>query len=262
MTATITPVAMPANSPPRVQLTVAGVTTGAGTCTIQRTDLSGQQNNVRGAEPMTLSGGGGVAFDFEIPYNKAATYAVIDSLGAIVATSSATTLTVSQAWLIHPAVPSLSVPLYGVMFDDADLPTGIVMQPIPGRADSIPIGDGARKKVQSVMTMRTKDAAGTSGMDSILAGTATLLVQLVYPGTTVSDWFYLAPLDLKRARTSKLYSDQRRIYTLNYEAVIRPSGTITAQWQWANVIANYATWQDVLNHYHTWTGVISGIEGT
>lgn len=263
MVASITPVAMAGNTPPRVQLTVAGVTTGAGTCTIQRTDASGQVLNVRGAEPLVLVSGGGVIFDYEIPYGKAATYTVIDSLGATVATSSSTTLAVTQAWLIHPAVPSLSQPLYSTHLDDAVMPSGITLVPIPGREKPIPVGDGVRKADQSSLTIRVKDAAGASAMKSLLAGTTPLLVQLVYPWTTVSEWFYIAPGDLTRSRRSELFSDGRRGYVIPFTTVDRPPGSITAQWTWANVIAKYPTWQTVYpGKYLTWTGLDTGAEGT
>lgn len=263
MTATITAVAMPANTPPRVQLTIAGVTTGAGTATIQRTDTNGQQNNVRGAEPITLVSGGGIVFDYEIPYGQNSTYIVIDSLGATVATSSVTKLAVTQAWLIHPAVPSLSQPLYSTHLDDGVLPSGIVNVVIPGRKYPVPIGDGVRKSEQSTLTLRVKDAAGATAMNALLAGSSPLLLQLVYPWTTVSEWFYIAPGDLTRSRRSELFSDGRRTYSVPFTTVDRPPGSITALWTWANVIAKYATWQVVYpTKYHTWTGVDTGAEGT
>ena len=49
---------------------------------------------------------------------------------------------------------------------------------------------------------------------------------------------------------------------LDVPVVDRPTGSLTSQRTYADLLGEAGTWQDVLNKYATWAGVLTGIPGT
>lgn len=260
MTATITAVAQPSNVPPRVQLTIAGVATA--TAFVYRTDPTGVIG-VRGAEPVALVSGGAVVFDYEIPHNTTVSYALDDSSGTQVATATGVSVAATVSWLVHPTVPALSQIVNMLLTEHVQtLPSGVVLQAIPGRPDPIPIGDGARKTASSTVTFYTDTSSDETAMRALISGTVPLLAQLMDTRSSVSvyEWWSLGDVPLTNG--GGVFSDPWREWPLAYTVVGRPSGSVLAEWEYGDVLADYTSYYDVSKRYLTYTGLLTGVEGT
>jgi hypothetical protein len=270
----------PANSPPRNILFVTGAP-GA-TAQLTRTDPSGAQTPVRSGDPAPLVTGAWVGYDYEAPYNAGCTYTVIPSDATPNAFTAATPLESPQPWLIHPGVPSLSLPVTGILLTDDQSDSGTALHAPLGRPDPIPVSDGARKTPAFQVSFRTGGEIFSfpggftfpgvltfpgaqdqnDALKAILQDSAPLMLQIVYPYTDIAMYRWISIDRVTTARVTMQFGDQQRVWTLDCTEITRPAGGIAAQRTWADLVAECATWQDVMNKFRTWTGVITGIEGT
>lgn len=253
---TVTP--DPGNTPPRMLVQLEY--TGASSATIVRTDPDGTQTPVRLAEPATLDGSGiWVGYDYESWFGAATTYTATTTTGT--ATSPSVTLPVTDIWLRHPGVPSLSQKVdFQGEGDPVRAVTQAVLQPL-GRANPVVISDGQRKAKQGTLTLRTKSDAEHTALLALVDDVTPLLLD-VPPGKGFGADLahqYLAIGDLTQQRLRPdYYPHPWRIWTAPYIVVGRPAGGIQAQRTWATVLAENATWQSVMSRYATWTAVLTG----
>jgi hypothetical protein len=187
-----------------------------------------------------------------------------------------------QPWLIHPGVPSLSLPVTGILLTDDQSDSGTALHAPLGRADPIPVSDGARKTPAFQVSFRTGGEIYSfpggftfpgeltfpgaqdqnDALKAILRDSAPLLLQIVYPFTDIAMYRWISIDRVTTARVTMLFGDQQRVWTLDCTEITRPAGGIAAQRTWADLVAECATWQDVIDKYATWTGVTTGIAGT
>lgn len=248
----------PGNSPPRVLLQLEY--TGQTSATIVRTDPDGQQVPVRLAEPAALDGAGQwVGYDYESWLGRPMTYTATTAGGSV--TSSTVTLAVTDTWLRHPGVPSLSCKVDFQGEGEPVRPVNqAVLEPL-GRATPIVVSDGRRRTKRSTLTLRTK----TDGEHELLLGLlddVTPLLLDIPPnrpfGPTLPHQ-YLSIGDLTEARNRPdYYPDPWRLWTAPYIVVGRPAGGIQAQRTYADVLAQNATYQGVLTQYGTYTDLLTG----
>jgi hypothetical protein len=270
----------PTTSPPRVVIFVNNCS--GTTAQIYRTDPSGSQTPVRGGDPATLASGQWVGFDYEAPYNQSVTYTIVPDDLSTPATSPAAALLSEQAWLIHPGVPSLSLPVTGILLTDDQSDSGTALHAPLGRPDPIPISDGARKTPAFQVSFRTGGSVlsypggftfpgvmtfpgaqnQNDQLTAILQDSSPLLLQIVYPFTDISAYRWVSVGRVNIARVTMQFGDQQRVWTLDCTQITRPAGGIAAQRTWADVLAEAGTWQDEMNKYPTWTGVVTGLPGT
>lgn len=298
MTALITATLDPTNLPPRVQLDVTG--SPGVTVTITRTDPDGGTRPVRTAESAQLVSGAFTCYDYESPFdpggNARITYSAQPSGGSAAFTTTVAALQITQAWLIHPGVPDLSQPINGTSLSTVTSMSGATLHNVPGRSNPVPVSDGVRKGATFNLLLKTTATAGTSpifpsssifpdtslfpsgtvfpdgplgpwvsstaALYDLLADTAPLLLQLVYPYTTAVEYKWINVGQVTEDRRSNDFGDPRRIMTLECAEVDRPAGGIASQRTWADLLAECSTWRDVLNRYATWHGVLTGVVGT
>lgn len=249
----------PNNAPPRNQLTVVNGT-GA-TVTVSRAASDGVITPVRGAEPAPLSGGEWIGYDYEAPYGDAVTYSAMDALGNV-ATVLVGPLGVTQSWLVHPGVPSLSQPLNRITLGDRQNDTGAAQHVILGRTSPITVTDGTRKADQLPLNFRTDAAFDEINMNALLQDASTLLLQIVYPFTNAFEYRWIQAGQVQVHRVTMNFGDAKRTWSVACTVTDRPAGNIASQRQWATVLGEAATWGDVLSRYTTWGGVLTGIAGT
>src|ERR1044071_225891 len=104
MATVLTATPQPGNNPPRVLLELEyGGQTEA---TITRQDPDGQSRAVRLAEPATLVGSLWTGYDYESFFEAASIYTATTAGGSV--SSAPVTLDVTDTWLRHPGVPTLS----------------------------------------------------------------------------------------------------------------------------------------------------------
>lgn len=247
--------AQPANVPPRVQITISGLSDS--TTTITRLDPDGRVRAVRAAEPATLVAGAWQGFDYEMPLGVPVTYTSTPPLNAV-ETSTAATVTVTDGWLVHPGVPDLSVRLPQANVTQLEERTraarSAVLQPL-GRATPIVVNE-TRSGVQSGLTLLTETLDAAADVLAAVSSGAPMLLNFPPTWGWGVTWEYISIGDVTEGFVAKGLS-AARLFTLPYTVVDRPVGSLTAQWTWAGVVAQYATWADVTAAFDTWTKLVA-----
>lgn len=255
-------VAEPANRPPRIRLTVnASQVAGAADAVITRTSTSTGTAPVRQANPLPLTGGIALVYDYEAPYGMLVTYSVTvrNAAGGTVASGvAAATLAVPRPWLVHPGVPSLSVELPKVkaLAERTRKVNQGVHEPL-GRAMPIVVTDGRRKAVTSTLTVRTRTLLELDRLTALLDDTSPLLLNVPATlgwGVTAE---YVAVGDTTESRDLDVGADPYRLWTFPYMVVAAPVGNVQAQRTYANVVAEATTYTQVLEQSPTYLAVIA-----
>lgn len=255
MTATVTVATQPTNAPPRNQLTLAGFT-GASTATIVRTDGAGNQNFVRTGNPAQIVSGAAVLFDYEAPFNTAVTYTATPDTGSAATSAAATLVVVSQPWLIHPGFPALSQELIVTAMPDESSDVNQGVHTVLGRAAPVVITDGVRHATTFDITVRTETWTDFDALDGLLADGSVLLLQGTDPitGRTLYRWVSVGAVT--KTPLVPVFANQLYHWTLSCTSTDAPSGLLQAEFEWNDIVADYATWADVKTAFPTWQDVV------
>ena len=261
-------------SPPRMRIAVTGRGSQSGALGVVRVASDGATQMVR--QPVTLSSGGGVAYDYEAPLGVPVTYRTVETSAL---TSFPVDLPGDKGWLVHPFYPSLSIPLYGdreqpgadggpIVTESADasttLPSSSATINVLGREDPIVQRVGRRRRESGSLALRTQTRAVGESVRSLVDDDSALLLNIP-PGLgwSLARAWILAGDVTEMRRPAAGATDLTRLWTLPFQVVQRPAGLAAALWTCADVLAEYATCQDVLLSYATcldleadqrWTG--------
>lgn len=183
------------------------------------------------------------------------------------------TLDATEAWLIHPTDPDLSVELTTTVngrrrrdriWVDATSAQQVtypaqrtVYAPL-GRPRQVPVTYGDRRPGQWSLVVHTPRDVDRAAMRSLLTDQAPLLLRTP-PGfgwDLDDDWYSVDDVD--DSRVVDLPSKNPRIFSLPLIPVDEPVLFQGAQWTWADVGATYATWADLEAAYATWLAVLAG----
>lgn len=251
---TITATAEPENVPPRVRINIVDTGTPAVTeVTVMRLDPDGRRHPVRtqdgGPFGLTTSGSDhvGVLFDYEPPYGQPVTYTVEENP----ATAASVTLNSEQVWLIHPGVPSRSVPI--TITDLPDRQRQVrrgVFYPLGGKFPIV-VTDGRRKAASGQLRVRTETDQARIAMDALLEDAQILLLNVPAGHRWGVTTMYLAIDTTRETRFLNWGPHPYRNWDLPYAEVARPAGGAQSQWSLADVQASYATLVDVKAAYAT-----------
>lgn len=247
-TLSLTATAQPSSNPPGVRLDVSASGTPAVTSvTITRTDVSGRTYPVRTSDGGALPVSGGVAtiFDYEMPYGTTSTYSA--AAAGVSTVTTAASIAVDVPWLVHPGVPSRSMPVdfRAGTNDEEQLAVEEGVFPILGSAFAVTVSGGARQAASSELLVRTKTPVEEAAMRLLLSDGSPLLLNVPpLSGTGLSSCYMSVGAVVVRRR-SNLGSDQRRIFALPYRVVGRPAGGSQAQRTHAVVDAEYPTYANV-----------------
>lgn len=244
------------HTPPRVRLDV-GTALGP-SILITRTVAGSAPVAVRQANPAPLAGGTAVVYDYEAPFNQPVTY-TFAGYGAV----DPVIVPASQPWLIHPGVPSLSMPVTVRLLDDETTSGNVGAFNVPGRKYPLVVTSGQRFAPVSSLQVKTTTTTERLALDQLLADTSPLLLQVVYPFTGESDYKWIAVTDIQRARrSSNNYADAARYWTCAYVEVEAPVGPVQAQRTYASGVAESVTYADNLLMFPTYRERLTGIAGT
>lgn len=248
----------PGNVPPRMIVEITY--TGQIAATVVRNDPDGSITPVRLGDPTALDGSGqAVLFDYESWFGSACSYTATTAGGSI--SSSSVSLDVTDVWLRHPGVPSLSQKVDFQGEGDPVRPVAqAVFEPL-GRTTPIVVSDGQRKSKRGEITLRTANDTEHGALLGLLDDVTPLLLD-VPPGKgfgadLTHQYLSLGDLTMRR-RLDEYYPDTNRIWVMPYIAVGRPAGGILSQRTFGTVLNESATFQDVLTRYATFTAVLTG----
>jgi hypothetical protein len=256
MAVTVTPTVEAGNVPPRVRLDVTS--TAESLTTVTRLNPDGTTIPVRTPDggQVQLSGGTALLYDYEAPFGQPVTYSSQETPSTV---STAITVDASQTWLIHPGVPSLSLPvrLAQGSFSRRTAPArqGVFLP--MGRKTPVVVTDGRRKSYQSSLGVVTTTADELAAVEALLDDTGTLLLNIP---TTLGYNFptcYIAVADVDVAPVIDKVFEQWMTVTLPFTVVDRPVGGSQAQRTLADLLA-YPTLRAIQDAYPTFAAVLAG----
>ena len=260
-TVTVVPTVELTNVPPRVRLDVTDTgTPNLFATTVNRLDPDGVLRPVRTTDgnPLTLSTSGsdrvGLLYDYEMPYGASVSYSTVESPGTV---SAAVTVDESRAWLVHPGVPALSMPItiasIGARTRRAQ--RGI-FYPM-GRSTPVVQTDGQRKAAEYSLNIYTATDDDRGRIDALFEDAGVLLLNVPASkgwGITAE---YVSVGDMSEARVANFLGYTDRTWELPLVVVDRPSGGSQSQRTLADLLV-YPTLADLQAAYPTLADVLAG----
>lgn len=244
--------------PPRVRLDITD-TGGLSSVTVTRLDPDGRIVPVRTntGDPLPMSGGVGLLYDYEAPLGQFVYYSSLDDPDTL---SGGVTVNETRVWLIHPGVPTLSVPIeLGV--GSASEEVWAVQQGVfwaMGRETPLVFTDGGRKAPSSSLTVLTETVAEFESLRSVLSDASPLLLNVPATLGLGLDTDYISVGAVTPRRPSDIGTDTLRAVDMPYMVVRRPAGGSQATRTWTDVKIDYDTWADVKAAYGTWFNLLAG----
>lgn len=264
MNLTVTAVAQPTNTPPRVQLTVTDSdhTAPADAVTLLRVAADGSTTPVRvqggGKFPLGADGSGGrigTTWDYQAPFGLPVTYKTTETP---VAPSGAVTLTSSRVWLQHPGQPALSLPVTVTGIPARTHAVNQVLLTPAGRATAVPVGDGQRKAPTGQINLRTRTLADLQALLALLADGSPLLLNVPATKGWGVDTTFIAPGELTETRTTTYGPDPYREWTLPYATVALPVGGVLSQRSFTDLATEAPDFASLRNKYTSFLQMTTG----
>lgn len=258
MTITVTPTVEASAVPPRIRLNVTA-SAGETSTTITRLNPDGSLGTVRTTDgaPLPISGGVALVYDYEAPYSVPVSYSSLESPAT---SSGQVTLGVGQVWLVHPGVPSLSMPV-DFRAGSLDEETWDVNQgshwPM-GRDTPVVQTDGARRAPASSVTVAIDSAADLAALRAVTADAAVLLLNIPADMGLQFDTCYVAIGAIKNKRVTDIGGDPYRAVELPIQVTDAPVGGTQAQRTYVDVLAGFATYAAVSAKYPTYLALLAG----
>jgi hypothetical protein len=128
-----------------------------------------------------------------------------------------------------------------------------------GRENPVVNSDGIRHAPTFDLTVKTTTFEAYQGMLSLLHDGSPLLLQVAYPFTDVTEYWWVAVADATEQRRTRDLGDMRRVWTLPCTVTDPPSGLLLAQRTWSDALAEFDSWQDVVDTYDRRGGTSSPI---
>lgn len=254
MTVTVAPTVEPSTGPDdpwRVRLDVTA-TAGETATTVTRLDPDGQTRAVRTTTgvPLPISGGVALTYDYEAPFAAPVRYSTLETPGTL---SAEVTLDAREVWLIHPGIPSLSMPV-DLLADSFQEETWAVTQGVHwplGREAAVVQTDGQRKAPAGSLTVAVEGLSTLTGLRTLLRDAGVLLLN---PPATLGlgvDPCYIAVGEVRNRRPSDIGSDPYRAVVLPYVVTDPPAGGTQAERTLADIGAPFATLAELGAAYGT-----------
>jgi hypothetical protein len=215
--------------PARVRLDVSA-SAGETSTTVTRLNPDGTTTAVRTTDgnPLPLSAGTGLIYDYEMFYGQLVSYSSLETPGTV---SASVEVDQSQVWLVHPGVPALSQPLDllpGSLLEEAYTTKQGVFYAM-GRTNPLVVTDGARKGASSQLVILTSTLSQIDQLRALVSDAGVLLLNIPAQLNLGFQSCYVAAQDMKIARLTDVVIDTYRSITLPFVVVDRPVGGTMAQ---------------------------------
>lgn len=256
---TVTPTVDTVNVPARVRLDIADTGTPAFTSTtVTRLNPDGTVSPVRTTDgnPVTISGGTGLVYDYEVPYGEIVTYSSVETPANI---SAGVTVPIARPWLIHPGVPVLSQP---ILFGRGSFATRVrpakkaVYWPM-GRSTPVSIGDGSRKSVQSQLVLQVTTQTDLAELQDLFADASVLMLNIPPSLGYNFSTCYIDCGDTEEAFASPILTEQYATISMPFTVVARPAGGTQSQRTYLDWLA-YPTYAALRVQYATYAAALAG----
>lgn len=239
MTTTVTATAEPTATPPRVRL---DITTSKTSLTIYRVAVDGTKTPVRTYDggPLPTSGGTALLYDPEAFFGQPFTYTTDDTATTA---SASVTVDASSAWLVHPGVPTRSVPIVVAAFSERQTPASQSVRYPLNRRFPIVANDGTRKADKYTLTLLTQSQNELTALQDLLSDLSPLLLN-VSPsrGWVGASAEYIAIGDVSVSNPGRVVVLPDRLWPLDCSVVDRPAGGSQAFNTYAMSTALYSTY--------------------
>lgn len=257
MSITATPTVEASNVPPRVRLNVSA-TAGETSTTVVRNNPDGTTSPVRTGDgnPLPISGGVALAYDYEAPFGVGVSYTTLESPTIV---SVQVTVAITDIWLIHPGVPALSMPVKlrpGSLVQETLSVRQGVFWPM-GRSTPVVITDGSRKKTQSTLIVSLETLTDLDALRALLSDAGALLLNIPAGMATGFDTSYIAVGDVTIGRWTDVSIDPFRDVTLPFTVVDRPAGGSTSQRTYTDLLS-FSSYRALNAAYPTYTALLAG----
>jgi hypothetical protein len=249
VTTTVTATAEPTATPPRVRL---DLTTNKTSLTVYRVALDGTKTPVRTYDggPLPVSGSTALLYDPEAFFGQPYTYTTDDT-----ATTASASVTVNSdvPWLVHPGVPTRSMPVEIADMSDRQAPANQSVRYPLNRRFPIVANDGQRKADSYTLTLRTTGQVELEALQELLDDLSVLLLNVPADPTWVDlSSEYVAVGDLARANPGRYVQFDKRLWSLPCSVTDRPAGGSQAFNTYAKSTALYATYSARLAAHATY----------
>lgn len=229
----------------------------ASTVTIQRVAANGAVTTVRSANPLQLTAGLGLTYDYEAALDEATYYqATSTDDPGVTLTSNTVTLPSNQVtWLKHPGKAYLSMQVRVTSLSDLVRPVEQGIHNVLGR--STPIATTmSRFAERGELTLHTYDAAERDKLLALLAEAVPLLLQT--PGGYAFGSQYVSIGDVTEHRIG-LGNEPTKVWDLPITVVDAPTGDVIGVGNtWSDALGYHASWGALLNVEGTWNGLLAG----
>lgn len=224
---------------------------GTGPVTVYRVEPVGEKL-LRGS-PFTLSGGVGVAFDYEAPFDTPVTYRMVD--GSSYYSAEVTVPSAGIDWLRSLSSPYLSQPVEVVAFNEKAAQGRVTVYQIIGKREPIAAVD-----VMGAFTGTLTLYAEGDAVDTMVAALADGHPMLLHsPPEHGEDRLYFVVNDYRITRVSDLADDPGRYVELNIievDASRTVYGVSPVSYTWDSLDNDFTSWAQVVAAYQTWNQVV------
>lgn len=249
------------NRPPRVRLNVTDIgTPNLFSVTITRLNPDGRVVPVRtyDGNPLTLTTSGanrvGLIYDYEMPYGAAVSYSAVENPSA---SSGEVTVNESRVWLIHPGVPTLSMPITVASIGATTKRVNRGVFSVMGRESPVVVTDGARRLPAGALQLRTDTLDELAKVKALTSDAATLLLNVPPSLGWGLPTSYISVDDISEDRLVEFAGEPKRYLTLPYQEVDRPAGGSQAERTYVDLL-DYPTYNDLRSAYPTYLDLLAG----
>lgn len=184
---------------------------------------------------------------------------------ALAQTASPTRLEPADAWLVHPGLPDISMPLSAAdtsmagIIDIAPVEqtSNATVHKILGSSTPVPTTTGGRTAARTGMSIITVTQPEAAAMDTLLASDVPLLIQIPPSWQLDFDNGFYAVGGVEADRTGE-YASPRRVVTFPLRSVQSPVvDVVDAGWTYADLINTYIDYASVLDGFASYADLAS-----
>ena len=243
----------------KLDVTDTGTSPALFAATVTRLDSDGQTRTVRTADgnPLVLTTSGatrvGTLYDYEMPFGVEVTYSTLETP----ANTATATVPETRVWLIHPGVPSISMPITAEKVGSRSRKAQRGVHYPMGRKYPVVQTDGSRKAAEYTLSVYTATVSEGANLEALLDDATPLLLNVPAAkgwGITAE---YVSVGDVEEARVTRFPGEPARIWQLPLTVVDAPVGGSQAERSYVDLL-EYSSYTELQSSYATYAALLAG----